>query len=83
MSDPDPPGRSEEDQPAPAVKPLPGALAFAGMGTTAAACVAVGVVLGIWADRSWHTSPILLIVGLVIGVAAAVTSVVGQIRRYL
>ncbi len=82
MPDPDPAPLPEDQRPDP-VKPLPGVLAFAGMGTTAAACVAIGVVLGIWADDSWHTSPIFLVVGLVVGVAAAVTSVVGQIRRYL
>jgi F0F1-type ATP synthase assembly protein I len=62
---------------------LPGAVAFLGMGTSAAGCVAVGVVLGILGDRTWHTAPLLLIIGLVLGVATAVASVVAQIRRFL
>jgi F0F1-type ATP synthase assembly protein I len=65
------------------VKPLPGAVAFLGMGLSAAVCVGVGVGLGLWADSAWHTAPALLIVGLLLGVAAAASMVVGQIRRYL
>ena len=65
------------------VKPLPGAVAFLGMGLSAAVCVAIGVGLGLWADSAWHTAPVLLIVGLLLGVAAAGAMVVGQIRKYL
>ena len=50
---------------------LPGAVAFLGMGLSAAVCVAIGVGLGLWADSAWHTAPALLIVGLLLGVAAA------------
>jgi F0F1-type ATP synthase assembly protein I len=53
------------------------------MGTSAAACVGVGVGLGVWADSAWHTAPALLMVGLLLGLAAAVASVVSQIRKYL
>jgi len=53
------------------------------MGTSAAGCVAVGVVLGIVGDAQLHTSPLLLVIGLVIGLSAAVGSVVTQVRRYL
>jgi F0F1-type ATP synthase assembly protein I len=65
------------------MKSLPGAAAFLGMGLSAAVCVAIGVVLGLWADSAWHTAPVLLLVGLVLGVTAAALSVVGQIRKYL
>jgi F0F1-type ATP synthase assembly protein I len=65
------------------VKPLPSAVAFLGMGLSAAMCVGAGVVLGIWADDTWHTAPALLVVGLLLGVAAATFFVVAQIRRYL
>jgi ATP synthase protein I len=64
-------------------KPLPGAAAFLGMGLSSAACVALGVFLGVWADRSWHTAPAFLVVGLVVGLVAAVAGVVAQIRQYL
>ncbi len=66
-----------------ALKPLPGATAFLGMGLTAAVCVGLGVLLGVLGDSRWHTSPVLLVVGLVVGLAVAVMSVVSQIRRYL
>ena len=41
------------------------------------------IVLGIWADDAWHTAPALLVVGLLLGVATAASSVVVQIRKYL
>jgi F0F1-type ATP synthase assembly protein I len=77
----DPPTRSSSDPDG--VKPLPSAVAFLGMGLSAAVCVAVGVVLGIWLDATWHTAPALLAVGLVLGLALATFFVVGQIRKYL
>jgi F0F1-type ATP synthase assembly protein I len=65
------------------VPDLPGVVAFATMGTTIAACVAAGVFLGIWADRTWGGAPVWLIIGLVLGTVAAVVSVVQQVRRFL
>jgi F0F1-type ATP synthase assembly protein I len=65
------------------VKPLPSAMAFLGMGLSAAVCVGIGVVLGIWLDAQWHTAPALLAVGLVLGLGLATFFVVGQIRKYL
>jgi F0F1-type ATP synthase assembly protein I len=65
------------------VKPLPGVAAFLGMGLSAAVCVAIGVGLGLWADSAWHSAPALLVVGLLLGLAAATLMVVGQIRKYL
>jgi F0F1-type ATP synthase assembly protein I len=58
-------------------------MAFVGMGTSVAGCVAVGVVLGIFGDDRLHTSPLLLVIGLVVGVGAAIGSVLAQVRRYL
>jgi F0F1-type ATP synthase assembly protein I len=53
------------------------------MGLSAAVCVGIGVVLGIWLDSKWHTAPALLVVGLLLGLALATYFVVGQIRKYL
>ena len=58
-------------------------VAFAAMGMTVASCVALGVVAGIWADSQFHTAPLLLFVGLLLGCAVAAASVVSQIRRFL
>ena len=57
--------------------------AFLGLGTTIAATVAAFVVLGIWADDAFGTSPWCLVVGLVLGCAAATATTVALVRRYL
>ncbi len=64
-------------------KSMAAGVAFAVMGTTAAGCVAVGVVLGLWFDRATGLSPLGILVGIVLGSVAAVVSVVQQIRRFL
>jgi F0F1-type ATP synthase assembly protein I len=82
-------GSEQPEQPEPAPggtaepKPLPGAAAFIGMGLSAAVCVAIGVVLGVWGDSAWHTAPLCLMIGLALGLVAAVCLVVTQIREYL
>jgi F0F1-type ATP synthase assembly protein I len=53
------------------------------MGTTVAIIIAVFVVLGIWADRTWGTAPWGLLIGITLGTVAAVVSVVKQVRRFL
>ncbi len=78
------PGQGPASAPeSPDEKGLPGVAAFAVMGTTIATCVAVGVGLGIWADRTWHSAPAGLLIGIVLGTVAAVVSVVQQVRRFL
>jgi ATP synthase protein I len=64
-------------------KPLPGAVAFLGMGISAAVCVGLGVLLGLWLDSVFHTAPALLLVGLFLGLLTAAMSVIKQIRTYL
>ena len=64
-------------------KPLPGTVAFLGMGLSAAVCVGIGLGLGLWVDSALHTAPAFLLVGLALGVAAAAVSVIKQIRTYL
>ena len=64
-------------------KPLPGAVAFLGMGFSAAVCVGLGVVLGLWLDSVFKTAPALLLVGLALGLVVAAMSVIKQIRAYL
>jgi F0F1-type ATP synthase assembly protein I len=53
------------------------------MGTTIAACEAVGVVLGLWADRAWGGAPWWLLIGIALGTVAAVVSVLQLVRRFL
>ena len=61
----------------------PGWTAFATMGLSSAACVAIGVVLGVVGDAWLHTSPILLLIGIALGCVAAAWGVVVQIKRFL
>ena len=79
----DPERLTPSEQEKPPVSDLPGVGAFAMMGSTIATCEAVGVVLGLWADRSWGTAPVFLVIGIVLGTVAAVVSVVQQVRRFL
>jgi len=73
----------DEPPPDDPVPGLPSAYAFVGMGTSAAVCVAVGVGLGILADSHAGTAPLFLFVGLLLGIVAAVATVVAQVRRFL
>lgn len=75
---------TEDESPPPGdPKPLPGAAAFLGMGLSAAVCVGLGVVLGLWLDSKFHTAPALLLVGLALGLLTAAMSVIKQIRTFL
>lgn len=65
------------------MRDLPGLAAFAAMGTTIASCIAVGVLLGLYADHLWHSAPAGLLIGIVLGAVAAVASVVKLVRRFL
>jgi F0F1-type ATP synthase assembly protein I len=81
VSDDEPHTPSEQDNSP--VTDLPGVAAFATMGMTAAIVIAVGVVLGLWADHAWGTEPWGLLFGIALGTVAAVVSVVKQVRRFL
>ena len=62
---------------------LPGAAAFLGLGSSIAVTLGVFVALGLWADSAFGTSPALLLVGIVLGCAAATASTIALVRRYL
>ena len=71
------------DQEKSTLRELPGLAAFATMGSTIALCLAVGVVLGLYADHLWHCAPLGLLIGIVLGTVAAVASVAKLVRRFL
>ena len=54
-----------------------------GMGITIAGVIAVGVVLGLVVDHLLGTQPIFLFVGLLLGIAGAVSYLVSKFRKYL
>jgi len=59
------------------------ALGLAGIGMTNAVAVLLGMGLGWLLDNRFGTSPVLVIVGLVVGIAAGVVITRSDIRAYL
>ena len=53
------------------------------LGMVAAVMVVVGFALGWWADRLFDTSPIMVLVGIGLGVVASVSFTYVRIRSYL
>jgi F0F1-type ATP synthase assembly protein I len=54
-----------------------------GIGTASALILAAGFALGWWLDDLLHTSPIMVLVGILLGVAGAGTYTYVEIRKYL
>ena len=54
-----------------------------GMGAVVAAELVAGLVLGWLVDRLAGTAPVFLLVGVLLGIAAAVTYTVVEFRKYL
>jgi F0F1-type ATP synthase assembly protein I len=54
-----------------------------GIGIASALILAVGFGLGWWLDKLLHTSPTLVLVGILLGVVGAGSYTVIQIRKYL
>ena len=48
-----------------------------GIGWYVAVCIGLGAIVGVWADKALGTSPILSVLGTLVGVA---TSVLGMVR---
>lgn len=63
-------------------KKPPGIMAFAGLGMLNALCLAAGMVAGWVVDGALGTSPLLLLVGLVVGVVAGIFATRAELRRY-
>ena len=61
----------------------PGAAALLGVGSAFGGSVALGVFLGVLGDRLAGTSPLLAIVGLIIGIVIGAAGAYGVIRPYV
>lgn len=61
----------------------PGLSDLLGMGAIIAAVLAAGLLLGWLADSLAGTTPVFLLVGLVLGIVGAVSYTVVQFRHYL
>jgi F0F1-type ATP synthase assembly protein I len=78
---PDPgPGPSSPDR---GSDPVRGAVEFLTLGLTVAVALLVCVALGYLVDRWLGTSPWFTLVGVVLGIAAAVLLTVSRVRRLL
>jgi len=47
------------------------ALRLVGVGWYVGGCIVLGVLAGLWLDNKWNTEPILVIVGLILGITIA------------
>ena len=47
------------------------ALRLVGVGWYIGSCIVLGVIAGLWLDNKFHTKPVLVIVGLLLGVFVA------------
>jgi F0F1-type ATP synthase assembly protein I len=63
-------------------KERPGIMAFAGLGLMNALCLGAGLTGGWFADKALGTLPLLLMVGLVVGIAAGVLATRSEFKRY-
>lgn len=56
---------------------------LAGLGVYLAVAVALPLLVGVLVDQAAHTSPVGLLTGLAVGVAAAALGLWAELRRYL
>ena len=61
----------------------PGWSTLLGIGTVFAVTLAAGIALGWWLDGLLHTSPILVLVGIAVGIVGGICYSVMQIRPFL
>jgi F0F1-type ATP synthase assembly protein I len=69
-------------RPAPS-RPVPGAAQLLQLGATCGVMIGLGVLAGYLLDRALGTSPLLVFVGLAIGILAAATGSFFLIRPYV
>ena len=54
-----------------------------GIGWYVAVCIGLGAIVGVWADKTLGTSPILSVLGTLVGVAASVLGMVRMLTAVL
>lgn len=61
----------------------PGWSTLLGIGAVSAVTLVAGVALGFWLDDLFNTSPILVFIGIALGIAGGIYYTVAQIRPFL
>lgn len=64
-------------------RPGPGSFELIGIGATAAACIAIGVVGGYWIGSASRVGVVGVFVGLGVGLLAAIAATYIKIKHYL
>jgi ATP synthase protein I len=59
------------------------AFRLTGIGFYIAACILIGIFVGLWLDSKLHTTPLFILLGLVLGLGLAVFGVYRMIRPLL
>jgi F0F1-type ATP synthase assembly protein I len=65
------------------VKPWLAALSLSGLGFYIAGAIILGIVGGRWLDSKFNTDPLWLIIGLILGIAVAVTGTYNMLKPFL
>jgi hypothetical protein len=84
MTSPDTGGRPPSEKlPPDEPSPGPGALGLVTIGTVNATCWLAGIFVGWLCDRHFGTTPVFILVGLVIGSVTGALSTYKEVRRFL
>ena len=59
------------------------AFRLVGVGWYVGVCIVLGVFGGLWLDKKFNTEPILVIVGLILGIVVAFLGVYNMIRPFI
>ncbi|MDO9333084.1 MAG: AtpZ/AtpI family protein [Dehalococcoidales bacterium] len=65
------------------MKPWLAALSLSGLGFYIAGAIILGIVGGRWLDSKFNTDPLWLIIGLILGIAVAVTGTYNMLKPFL